>query len=146
MNVPRLLLAGTLAGAVHVAGGVAVGHALFGEEMMANAQRLGVPPMTAADAARHVALRLLAGLVTTFVYVLALPRLGRGWRAALAASLATWLAAYPVFLSAMVDLGVLAPRTALMAGAWGLVEGFLAALAGARAYQERAPAARPTRT
>jgi hypothetical protein len=129
-------MAGALAGAVHVAGGVAVGHALFGEELIANLHRLGAPPMTGADAARHIALRLLAGMVTTFVYVLALPRLGRGWRAALAASLATWLAAYPVFLFALVDLSVLSPRTALLAGAWGLVEGFLAALAGARAYRE----------
>ncbi len=136
INLSRLLLAGALAGAVYVAGGVAVGHALFGAEMIENLHRLGVPPPSGADAVRHVALRLLAGLVTTFVYVLALPRLGRGWRTAFAAALATWLAAYPVFLFALVDLGVLAPLTALLAGAWGLVEGFLAALAGARAYRE----------
>ncbi|HSM09143.1 MAG TPA: hypothetical protein VLA33_09025 [Gemmatimonadota bacterium] len=126
--------AGAAAGAVLVAGGVALAY-LIDLPRLATAFEGHTP-----DLATPLALRFALGFVLVWVYVGFRPRFGGGSRAIAASTTAVWLAVSSGVVAAAALFPILPPLTVALVVVWGLIELALACMVGAAQYRRHVAA------
>ena len=136
MNRRRILTGGLLAGLVYLLGGFTLAGLILPDELAAAAARFGVSEPGLATFATNVALRLLFGFITVWLYAALRPRLGAGPGTAQLVALVVWLLSYPVVLGLAAQIGYLPAAVLWKVAGWGFVETSVAAQAGAFAYVE----------
>lgn len=141
INMGRVILGGLLAGLVFNLGETVFNLFLFGDQMEAAMQRLGLPMPGGGAIAVFVVMGFVGGIATVWIYAAIRPRFGPGPRTATFAGLTVWLLAYLFPTVGYVVQGMLPARLATIGAVWGLVELLIAAQAGGWLYREEgAPA------
>jgi hypothetical protein len=136
INVNRWLIGG-LGAAVVMFVLEGIGGEVYGASMEATLAEHNLSMgATGSLMAMAVLVSLIAGLFLVWVYAMARARLGAGPRTAVTAAVAAWLGAYVVSLLGYSMIGLFPNGMLATWGAYGLVEFIVAALVGARLYQE----------
>lgn len=136
INYQKVLIGGIIAGFVINAGESVLNIVLLGEQSEAAMERLGLAPQGSGAMAIYIFMGFALGLLLVWLYAAIRPRFGPGPRTALMAGVGGW-----ALFSGLNSLNVLAmgawPAGLIVIGvAWALVELCVAALVGARFYNE----------
>jgi hypothetical protein len=136
INLRRVVLGGLLAGLVINASEYILNAVVLGEDMNAAMRRLNLSPVGGGAIGVFFVLGFALGIAAIWFYAAIRPRFGAGVRTALCAGSAVWFFAYLYPSIGMGVLGFFPAGLITLAVVWGLVELFVAAVAGAWLYQE----------
>ena len=136
MNRSRIITGGLLAGLVYCLGGFTLGSLILVDELAEAAARFDVPELGAGGFATHIALRLLFGFLTVWLYAAVRPRLGAGPATGQVVAIVIWLLSYPLVIGLAAQIGYLPDAALWKVALWGLVETSVATHAGAFTYME----------
>lgn len=136
MNRGRIVTGGLLAGLIYCLGGFTLASLILADELARAAAGFGVPELGVGGFASHIALRLLFGFLTVWLYAAIRPRFGGSPATAQLVALVVWLLSYPLVLGLAAQIGYLAADALWKVAVWGLVETSVAAQAGAFTYME----------
>lgn len=143
INYTRVLLGGLLAGVVVNISEFLLYGVILMEQMQAMMEAAGLTEASWAMVG-YVLSAFVLGLVVVWIYAAIRPRFGPGWKTAVIAGAAVWVASYAIPTVWMGAMGLAyGTGTTLMALVWGFAEIALAGVAGGWLYQEggAAPAA-----
>ena len=132
----RVVLGGLLAGLVIDASEFLLNGVVLGQDMDAAMRRLNLPTVGGGAIAVFLVLGLALGIAAIWLYAAVRPRFGAGVKTALCAGSAVWFFAYLYPNIGMAAVGIFPGRLITITVLWGLVELFLAAVAGAWFYKE----------
>jgi hypothetical protein len=138
INMGRVILGGLLAGLVFNLGETVFNLFLFGEQMEAAMQRLGLPMPGGGAIAVFVVMGFVGGIALVWIYAGIRPRFGPGPKTATFAGLTVWLLAYLFPTVGYTVQGIIPAGLATIGAVWGLVELMIAAQAGCWLYREEA--------
>lgn len=138
INVGKVILGGLVAGVV-----LNIGEAILNIKVLASVmeefnKRFNLPAPSGGFIATMTVMMFIWGIVTVFIYAAIRPRFGAGVKTAVIAGVIVWFLSffYSAFLNTM--LGFFGTGPSALAMGWELVEAVLAAIAGAKFYQEAA--------
>jgi hypothetical protein len=137
INYNRFLVGGLVAGILFLLLDV-LGYMLMNMDMDAWLARhsLHEPPMWV-----FYVTDILLGFMAVWLYVAIRPRFGPGWQTAAIAAAFMWFFFTVAYFSFHM-MGLFTMNDYMMMGGWGLVQCFVATLAGAWVYREEGEAAR----
>jgi hypothetical protein len=136
INFARVLIGGLVAGLILNIGEWVLNGMILAKEMKDFFQKCGFPEPGTNLLIIAVLITFVAGIVLVLIYAAIRPRFGPGPKTAIIAALFVWFGVYVYQTVISVGLGMVPPKVAVIALAWGLVEYILAALAGGALYQE----------
>ncbi|MBI3983184.1 MAG: hypothetical protein HY337_09740 [Gemmatimonadetes bacterium] len=136
INMGRVILGGLLAGLVFNLGETVFNLFLFGEQMEAAMQRLGLEMPGGGAIAVYIVMGFVGGIATVWLYAAIRPRFGPGPKTAVFAGLAVWLLAYLFPTVGYATQGIIPNNLAAIGAVWGLAELLIAAQAGCWLYRE----------
>jgi hypothetical protein len=136
INMGRVILGGLLAGLVFNLGETVFNLFLFGEQMEAAMQRLGLAMPGGGAIAVYIVMGFVGGIATVWLYAAIRPRFGPGPKTAVFAGLAVWLLAYLFPTVGYAIQGIIPNNLAAIGAVWGLAELLIAAQAGCWLYRE----------
>jgi len=135
ISVPRMILGGLVAGFVINLGELAVNVFWLGDAWSQALTGLGLEAGV-GDMALWGLGSFAVGIVGLWIYAAATPRYGPGWRTALRAGFALWVATFVFAGIGMVWLNAFPGWLVAVAMIWGLVEVELGIYLGAWLYRE----------
>ncbi|HKP45551.1 MAG TPA: hypothetical protein VJT50_03065 [Pyrinomonadaceae bacterium] len=137
INVGRAILGGLVTGLILNIGEFVLNTIVLGADMAEFFKRCGFPPEPSTTfIAIAVVITFVLGIVIVFGYAAIRPRFGPGVKTAIIAALFAWIGVYLYPNVIALGLGIMPPRVAVIAMAWGLVEYIIATVAGAAVYKE----------
>ncbi len=140
INWRSFIVGGLVAGVIINISAITLVHGVFGEAYAATFVSHLSSEITIPTAALLIWVRLVVGMVVTFVYIGFRPRFGPGPRTALIACLAVWFSTYITLAFMLNKFGVLTGWRLWVTIVWGFGEVYVATLVGAWIYREQ-PAA-----
>jgi len=135
ISVPRMILGGLVAGFVINLGELAVNVWWLGDAWADVLTTLGLQA-TARDVVIWGLGAFVIGIVGVWIYAAATPRYGPGWRTALRAGFALWLAVFVYAGIAMYWMDAVSGWMTAVAVIWGLIEVEVGVYLGAWLYRE----------
>jgi hypothetical protein len=147
INFGRVVLGGLLAGLVINVGETILNLFVVAAPMEAALKARNLPAVGGSAIAVFVLLCFALGITIVWLYAAVRPRFGAGPRTAICAALVAWWFAFAYPQIGHVTMGLFPAAITAAATVWGLAELVIAALVGARFYQEQsAPAKSASRT
>ena len=135
ISVPRMILGGLVAGLVINLGELAVNVFWLGDAWNDILTRLGFEA-TVGDILVWGLGSFVLGIVGLWIYAASTPRYGPGWRTALRAGFALWVATFIYMGIGMMWMDVFPGWLVAVAMTWGLVEVEIGVYLGAWLYRE----------
>ena len=137
INLSRVILGGLVAGIVGNVLGYLVDGVILAPQWAEGMKALGKGEFSVNQMLAFIALGLVSGVITVWLYAAIRPRYGAGPRTAALAGLAVWvIGALLPNASLMWITGLFPANLTAMTTAAGIAESVLAALAGAAVYKE----------
>jgi hypothetical protein len=140
INVGRVIVGGLVAGLVINFGEYLLNEPVLGEQWKAAMAALNKPPVGGGSIAWFMIQGFLMGIAVVWLYAAMRPRFGAGPKTAILAGLIMWFFAAFCGFGSTAIIGLFPGHLVGLTLAWELVEGPLAALAGAWVYREDGPA------
>lgn len=136
INASRVLAGGFVAGVIMNFGEYVLNEPILGEEWRAALETLNRPPMGEDAIPKFIAMTLILGIFTVWLYAAIRPRFGAGPKTAITAGLIVWVLAYLWPSLSMSVLDLFPPRLLAIGTIWGLFEVPIASVVGAWFYKE----------
>jgi hypothetical protein len=136
INWSKVITGGLVAGIVINVSETILNMGVVGPQMEALLASMNRPPVGGAAIAYFVLWGFAVGVLMVWLYAAIRPRYGPGPKTAVCAALVVWFLAYFSSSTGMAAMGLMPAGLMLIGLVWGLVELILAALVGARMYQE----------
>lgn len=138
INMGRVIVGGLLAGLVFNLGETVFNLFLFGEQMEAAYQKLGLQMPGGSAIAVFVVMGFVAGIALVWIYAGIRPRFGPGPKTATFAGLVVWVLGYLLPTVGYAVQGMIPNSLAVKGVVWGLAELVIAAQVGGWLYREEA--------
>ena len=136
ISVMGVLKGGLAAGLIMNASEVILNAVVMAAQMDAEFAARNLPPVAGNQIAVFVAMTLLLGLATVWLYAAIRPRFGPGPKTAIVAGLVVWALSYLYMAITMGVLGINSMATVLVGTVWTAIEMIVAASVGGYLYTE----------
>jgi len=136
INGMRMLFGGLLAGLVLNIGEYLLNQIVLAEQWSGSRTESGMAEFGAGQMASGVIIMFLFGIALIWIYAAIRPRFGPGPKTAVIAGLTLWSVAWFLTGASFIVVGIFPTGQMVVSIIWGLFEVPIAAVAGARLYQE----------